>query len=174
MQEDRHIADRHLRVMHACEKGATGVYWGHRMVASVFFRSIVSQLSEMHAHEMEHFAIFGSLMKSRDVRHVVAPVLWCAGGIVYGVVTAMAGKRAVWKSTAVIETIVEREMLEAASFFQAYDPEIHAAIHRILVEERQHKQAGELQSQGVSSLDAAVISAANAGAAASKKLAEKL
>ena len=123
---------------------------------------------------MEHFAIFGNLMKSRGVRHVVAPVLWCAGGIVYGVATALVGKRAIWKSTAVIEAIVEREMLEAASFFQKYDPEIHAAIHRILVEELQHKQVGELQSQGVGALDAAVSSAARAGAAASKKLAEKL
>lgn len=174
MQEDRRIADRHLRVMHACEKGATGVYWGHRMVASMFFRGIVPQLSEMHAHEMEHFAIFGNLMKSRGVRPVLAPVLWCAGGIVYGVATAMAGKRAIWKSTAVIETIVEREMLEAAAFFKTHDPEIHAAIHRILVEELQHKQAGELQSQGVGALDAVVSSAAQAGATASKKLAEKL
>jgi ubiquinone biosynthesis monooxygenase Coq7 len=144
------------------------------MVAAVLFRDIVHPLSEMHAHEVEHFAIFGNLMKSRGVRHVVAPVFWCVGGIVYGVATAMAGKRAIWKSTAVIEAIVEREMLEAASFFKEQDPEIYAAINRILIEELQHKQVGELQSQGVRVLDAVVSSAAQAGATASKKLAEKL
>jgi ubiquinone biosynthesis monooxygenase Coq7 len=174
MSEDRRTATRHLRVMHACEKGATGVYWGHRTVASVLFRNIVKQLTEMHAHEVEHFAIFGDLMKSRGVRHVVAPFFWCAGGIVYGVATAMAGKRAIWKSTAVIEAIVERELLEAASFFKAQDPEIYAAINRILIEEIQHKQVGELHSQGVSVLDAVVKSVAQAGATASKKIAERL
>ena len=171
--EDR-LARRHLRVIHACEKGATGVYWGHRLVASLFFRDLIPQLSQMHAHEMEHFALFGALMKSRRARTVLFPVVWCAGGIVYGFFTALAGRRAVWRSTAVIEGIVERELLEAASFFQARDPEVHSAIHSILLDELQHKEQGEAHSREGRKLDAIVDSAAQAGAAASKKLAEKL
>jgi ubiquinone biosynthesis monooxygenase Coq7 len=167
-------ATRHLRVMHACEKGATGVYWGHRVVAWIFFRDLIPRLSEMHAHEMEHFAIFGSLIRQRRVRQVFAPVFWCAGGIVYGFVTALGGRRAVWKSTAVIEGIVERELLEAAAFFRERDPEVFAAIHRILLDELQHKELGESHAPGEHELDGVVSSAAQAGATVSKTLAEKL
>jgi ubiquinone biosynthesis monooxygenase Coq7 len=167
-------AARHLRVIHACEKGATGVYWGHRLVAWLLFRDIVPQLTNMHAHEVEHFALFGALLRQRGVRHAFAPVAFCAGGIAYGFVTALGGRRAIWRSTAVIEGIVERELLEAAAFFEARDPEVHAAIHRILLDELEHKQAGERQSPGSAPLDEAVGAAARTGAAASKGIAGKL
>jgi ubiquinone biosynthesis monooxygenase Coq7 len=174
MSSDARLFNRHLRVIHACEKGATGVYWGHRLVAFLFFRDLIPQLSQMHTHEMEHFALFGELMKTRRTRTVLFPVLWCAGGIIYGAVTALGGRRAVWKSTAVIEGIVERELLEAAAFFEDRDPEICAAIHRILLDEREHKQQGEANSLDAGKVDASVGVAAQIGAATSKKFAERL
>jgi demethoxyubiquinone hydroxylase (CLK1/Coq7/Cat5 family) len=64
---------RQLRVIHACEKGATGVYWGHRLVASLLNRDVVPVLTQMHAHEMEHFALFGDILRRRGIRHVFAP-----------------------------------------------------------------------------------------------------
>lgn len=168
------LARRHLRVMHACEKGATGVYWGHRAVARVFYRDMIVQLDEMHGHEVSHYAIFGELMKARGVRTVIAPVFWCAGGIVYGVVTALAGRRAIWRSTAVIEAIVERELKEAADFFEERHPEIHGAILKILAEEVAHMLAGEANSPGSAPVDGLVDPVARAGALASKGLAEHL
>lgn len=78
----------------------------------------------MHGHEVEHFALFGQAMRSRGIRPVVAPRVWCFGGIVYGVLTALAGRRAIWRSTAVIEDIVERELTEAAAFFKEHDAEV--------------------------------------------------
>lgn len=165
---------QHLRVVHACEKGATGVYWGHRMVASVAYRDIVPKLSEMHRHEMEHFAAFGSLMRSRGVRTVVAPVLWCAGGIAYGVLTALAGRRSVWRSTAVIEAIVERELTEAAEFFKDKDAEVFSLIQKILAEEVEHKLTGEEHSPGSRAIDKFIDPTAHAGASVSKSLAERL
>jgi ubiquinone biosynthesis monooxygenase Coq7 len=174
MTSDARVARQHLRVMHACEKGATGVYWGHRAVASIFYRSLIPQLTQMHAHEVEHFALFGALMKRRGIRGVFAPVLWCAGGIIYGIATGIGGPRAVWKSTAVIESIVEKELLEAAQFFQSRDPETYALIQLILEEETEHKRLGEAQAPGQKQLDGLVSSAAHAGATASKKLAERL
>jgi len=160
--------------MHACEKGATGVYWGHRAISSLLYRDIVPQLSEMHRHEMEHYARFAEIMRSRGVRAVVAPVFWCAGGIVYGVVTALAGRRAIWRSTAIIESIVERELTEAGEFFKERDPEIFRTIHEVLAEEVAHKLAGEANSPGARSVDKIVAPAAKAGAAISKGLAERL
>jgi 3-demethoxyubiquinol 3-hydroxylase len=160
--------------MHACEKGATGVYWGHRAVARVFYRDMIVHLDEMHGHEVEHYAIFGRLMKARGVRAVVAPVFWCAGGIAYGALTALAGRRAIWRSTAVIESIVERELKAAADFFEHRDPEIHGAILKILAEEVAHMIAGENNSPGSSPVDGLVTPAARAGASAAKGLAERL
>lgn len=174
MTAETRIFNRHLRVMHACEKGATGVYWGHRLVAAIFFRDLIPQLSQMHAHEQEHFALFGNLMMARRTRTVMLPVLWCAGGIIYGFITALGGRQAVWKSTAIIEGIVERELLEAAAFFETRDYEVHSAIHKILLEELQHKEHGEANSMSTGKLDAVVRAAAKASALASKKIAEKL
>lgn len=168
------LARRYLRIMHACEKGATGVYWGHRLVASLFFRDLVPQLTEMHGHEVEHFAVFGRLMRARAVRPVVGPVLWCAGGIGYGVLTALGGRRAVWRSTAVIEDIVERELNEAAHFFEKWDSEVHRAIVTILQEELTHKHQGEANSPGEQPLDKIVTPLAKAGALASKGFAKRL
>lgn len=168
------LARRHLRVMHACEKGATGVYWGHRAVARVFYRDMLAQLDEMHGHEMAHYAMFGQLMRARGVRTVIAPVFWCAGGIVYGVLTALGGRRAVWRSTAVIEAIVERELQDAAQFFEQRDAEIHSAIVKIVAEEVAHKAAGEANSPGSAPVDGLVEPAARAGALASKALAKRL
>ncbi|NJS37530.1 MAG: hypothetical protein HC765_15835 [Brachymonas sp.] len=134
--------------MHACEKGATGVYWGHRAIAKVFYRDLIAQLDEMHGHEVEHYAIFGQLMKARGVRSVIAPVFWCVGGILYGIVTALAGRRAIWRSTAVIESIVTRELKVAADFFENRDSEIHQAILRILEEKAAHMAVGQNNSPG--------------------------
>lgn len=170
---DRHY-QRHLRIIHACEKSATGVYWGHRLVATLLYRNMLSQLSEMHSHEVEHFEIFGRLMRDREVRTVIAPVFWCIGGILYGVTTALAGRRAIWRSTAVIEAIVERELNEAASYFQIRDPEVYEAIQQILIDELEHKLAGETNSPGVASIDRVVEPAARGGATAAKELAKRL
>ena len=165
---------RHLRIIHACEKGATGVYWGHRLIATLLYRNMLSQLNEMHRHEVEHFEIFGKLMHARRVRTVIAPVFWCIGGILYGVVTALAGRRAIWRSTAVIEAIVERELNEAADYFRTRDPEVYQAIQQILIDELEHKLAGEANSPGVATIDKVVEPTARIGAAASKELAKRL
>jgi ubiquinone biosynthesis monooxygenase Coq7 len=128
----------------------------------------------MHSHEMEHFALFTELMRQRVVRPVVAPVFWCAGGIAYGVATALFGRRAIWKSTAVIEGIVERELMQAALYFENTDREVHGAMQRILVDELQHKQLAESRAPGAGSIDGVVSTAAKTGASVSKHLAGRL
>jgi ubiquinone biosynthesis monooxygenase Coq7 len=168
------LVDRHLRVIHACEKGATGVYWGHRLVAWVLYRDLVAALTEMHAHEMQHYDLFGKLIAEKRSRKVFAPVLWCAGGIVYGFLTALMGRRAIWRSTAVIESIVEKELTAAAAFFEARDRRIYEAIQTILIDEVEHKERAAEASPGLGRVDAVVTPAAEKGAAVSKTLAERL
>ncbi len=54
MSQNKEI-ETQLRIIHACEKGATGVYYGHRIIAKLFFRDMITTLDEMHRHETEHF-----------------------------------------------------------------------------------------------------------------------
>ena len=174
MDQDQRLFDRHLRVIHACEKGATGVYWGHRLVAWLFYRDLVPQLTQMHAHEMEHYALFGALIREKRTRRVPFPVLWCGGGIIYGLFTALLGRRAIWKSTEIIETIVERELTEAAQFFEGRDATVHGTILRILEDERRHREEAQAHCPEAARVDTVVRPAAQGGALLSKKLAEKL
>ncbi|AXQ27199.1 hypothetical protein D0B54_00170 [Solimonas sp. K1W22B-7] len=173
MDKDAALFDRHLRVIHACEKGATGVYWGHRLIAFAFYRDLIPQLTLMHAHETEHYALFGELIRQKRTRRVPFPVLWCGGGILYGVFTALFGRRAIWKSTAIIEGIVEKELTEAADFFQHRDATVHATILRILEDERQHKLEAQAHCPEAAAVDALIEPTAKGGAALSKTLAQR-
>jgi len=174
MKSEIKLYDRHLRVIHACEKGATGVYWGHRFVASLFYPDLVVELTSMHQHETEHYQLFSNLITRKKAHPVSLPVMWCAGGIIYGFITALLGRRAIWKSTAVIEGIVEKELLDASEFFRTRDEQIYIAIHKILLDELQHKARAEANSQNKTDIDGLISPIAKAGANLSKKLAEKL
>ncbi len=166
------LLNQHLRVIYACEKGATGVYWGHRVVAAVFFRDLIAPLSEMHAHEMEHFARFGEILKARGARRVSFPLLWCAGGIAYGVLVALFGRQSVWTSTVTIEAIVERELMAAATVFKEADPQAYEHIHTILLDELAHKNGAELSLVGKPV--AFVVGFAKVSASVAKRLAQVL
>ena len=60
--------EKELRIMHACELGAVGVYRGHKCVARYFFRANLSYLDNMRFHEKDHASIFRDLPKERDAR----------------------------------------------------------------------------------------------------------
>ncbi|HQS58563.1 MAG: hypothetical protein B7Y56_11720 [Gallionellales bacterium 35-53-114] len=132
--------ERQLRIIHACEKGATGVYYGHRALAKVFFPRIIPDLDEMHAHESEHFEIFGALINSRGSRKATLPIMWCAGGIVYGLFIALFGVNSIWVSTATIEKIVSTELNLAAKFFKENDNVIYSAVQKIKLDEEHHHE----------------------------------
>jgi len=131
--------DKQLRIIHACEKGATGVYYGHRMVAKLFYPKIISDLDEMHAHECEHFKIFGDLINDRGSRRATFPILWCAGGIGYGFIIGLLGVNSIWVSTATIEGVVNIELEIAAEFFKENDSQIYSAVNKIKIDEELHR-----------------------------------
>ena len=131
--------DKQLKIIHACEKGATGVYYGHRVVAKLFYPKIISDLDEMHAHECEHFSIFGDLIKTRGSRRVTFPIIWCVGGIAYGLIIGTLGVNSIWVSTATIEDIVNTELEIAAKFFKENDSQIYDAVNKIKIDEELHR-----------------------------------
>lgn len=129
-----------LRIIHACEKGATGVYYGHRLIAKLFFKDMVKALDEMHKHETEHFNLFGYFFAQYKNAVVLPSILWCAGGIIYGLLIGLLGRNAIWISTASIENIVNKELDEAAIFFKEKDIEIHHAVLDIQKDEIHHQK----------------------------------
>lgn len=131
--------EKQLKIIHACEKGATGVYYGHRIIAKIFFPKIVPSLDEMHHHECEHFLIFGKFVKEKNISKGLPPVLWCAAGIIYGLFIGALGENSIWVSTAKIEEIVNKELDEASVFFREREPEIFNAVLEIQKDELLHK-----------------------------------
>ncbi len=128
-----------LKIIHACEKGATGVYYGHRLIARLFFAGMVPALDEMHQHEKEHFALFGAFLATRGAKQRIPPVLWCAGGIIYGILIGLLGRNAIWVSTATIEGIVNKELDMASIFFKDKSIDIYHSVLTIQQDELQHQ-----------------------------------
>ncbi len=131
--------EKQLKIIHACEKGATGVYYGHRIIARIFFPKIVPLLDEMHQHECEHFSIFGQFIKDKSMSSGLPPVLWCGAGIVYGLFIGALGENSIWVSTAKIEDIVNKELDDASAFFREKEPEVFKAVLDIQKDELLHR-----------------------------------
>lgn len=131
--------EKQLKIIHACEKGATGVYYGHRIIARILFPNIVPSLDEMHQHECEHFSIFGKFVQDKNISKGLPPILWCGAGIIYGLVIGILGENSIWVSTATIEEIVNKELDDASEFFRNKEPEVFKAVLDIQKDELLHK-----------------------------------
>ena len=128
--------------MHACERGAVGVYRGHKCVARYFFRATLEQLDSMRSHERGHAELFASLLAERGWRRCHLSALWFWGGLFYGVIVGMLGLKAIGTSTAVIESIVDHEF-EMSLARLAHEPEFCRTLRVVQAEERAHRSYGE-------------------------------
>lgn len=138
---------KELRIMHACEKGAVGVYRGHKCVARYFFRSKLKDLDQMRFHEREHSDIFSRMLSERGYRKCYFSGLWFWGGLFYGFSIGIFGLKAIGISTAVIEDIVEDEFEKSINKLRAH-PQIISEVKKVQLEERQHRACGELFAEG--------------------------
>ncbi|MDX1497829.1 MAG: demethoxyubiquinone hydroxylase family protein, partial [Salinisphaeraceae bacterium] len=98
--------ERIIRVDHAGERGAIGIYSAQLLVARVLYKDLVTVLEEMLSHELEHYATFNRLLKARGIRHCYGLTLWALGGWGLGIITALLGRNAIWVCTNSIETTV--------------------------------------------------------------------
>jgi len=134
--------NKELRIMHACERGAVGVYRGHKCVARYFFRSKLNQIDSMRDHESGHATIFENLLENRNGRLCYGHQLFFWGGLFYGVFVGFMGLRAIGVSTYTIENIVGNEFNIALEKLKN-DPELYSQIKKVQLEEQEHKKAGE-------------------------------
>ena len=164
---------KELRIMHACEKGATGVYRGHKCVARYFFRTNIMQLDGMQNHEKEHSKVFEELLANKNIRTCYGSNVFFWGGLFYGVFIGLFGLKAIGTSTSTIENIVNDE-LELSLLILKDEKEISGIVRKIQLEELEHKRCGEVLSGGATSELKIIKIIANFCAYTAKFIAQKL
>ena len=142
--EQRTIEDI-LRVDHSGEFGAIHIYRGQIFVSRFMNNRIVANLEEMLSHEIEHFKIFDSILKKREIRHCYALQFWAFGGLVLGITTALMGKRAVWVCTSAIESTVFTHLVEQIEYLKGKDTEVLEAVLAIKTDEEAHRDHANSQ-----------------------------
>lgn len=165
--------DEELRIMHACELGAIGVYRGHKCVARYFFRASLYDLDAMRLHEKDHASIFSDLLKERNARFCFAHQLFFIGGLFYGVIVGLLGLKAIGISTYTIEKIVNEEFDIALDKLQS-DKSICDKIKEIQLEELQHRDSGKILAGDKYPFSVVVERIAKSGAYTAKFLASSL
>ncbi len=128
-----------LRVNHAEERGAIGIYRGQIAIAKVLHPSVVVPLSKMLAHEEEHFRRFDSILVRRGIRHCYALGFWAFGGWFIGLFTALLGPKAIWSCTAAIESTVNEHLSGQVEFLRSRDAEVLSAVESIRFDEEAHE-----------------------------------
>ena len=134
--------NRELKIMHACELGAVGVYRGHKCVARYFFRTNLAELDSMRFHEKSHAEIFKNELSNRNSRVCYLSPIFFWGGLFYGVFVGLFGLKSIGVSTSTIESIVVYEFDEVLKELDK-DSELYAVIKAVQLEELEHKDAGK-------------------------------
>lgn len=134
--------ERIIRVDHAGERGAIGIYSAQLVVARVLYKDLVPVLEAMLLHEREHYATFNRLLNSRRIRHCYGLGLWAFGGAVLGTLTALLGRNAIWVCTNSIETTVLHHLEWQLAFLNKHDAEAYAAVLSIKSDEEEHREMG--------------------------------
>lgn len=165
--------EKELRIMHACELGAVGVYRGHKCVARYFFRATLSELDNLRSHERDHASLFRSLLNERGGRLCFAHQLFFIGGLFYGVIVGLLGIKAIGISTYTIEEIVNEEFELALSKLKN-DASLCTKIRAIQLEEQQHRDLGKTFAGNSYALDGVIKRMARAGAYTAKYFAASL
>ncbi|PNE01599.1 ubiquinone biosynthesis protein Coenzyme Q7 Coq7 family protein [Alcanivorax sp. MD8A] len=135
--------ERIIRVDHAGERGAIGIYSAQLLVSRLLYKDLVKALEEMLSHEREHYATFNRLLKEREIRHCYGLTVWALGGWVLGIITAILGRNAIWICTNSIETTVLHHLHWQLAFLELHDAEAYAAVLSIKQDEEEHQEMGE-------------------------------
>lgn len=138
------LGDRIMKVDQAGEHGAVCIYRAQRWVAGWRAPDLVPELEEFLAHERRHRACFGAELERRGRRRCRSWLLCGLGGFVLGIVTGLAGRRAIAATTVAIETVVLRHMEEQIAVLEQNDPAAAAVLCDVIGDEREHHARSSL------------------------------
>lgn len=132
------LGDRIIKVNHAGEHGAIGIYTGQILMARLTAPKMVAELREFRSHEQRHRAIFGAELQRRGRRRCRSYWLCGMGGFVLGAITGLLGSSAIAATTTAVESVVLRHLEHQLIVLQGHDPLAASAISSIVAEEQQH------------------------------------
>ncbi len=162
-----------LKIMHACELGAVGVYRGHKCVAKYFFRANLAELDGMRFHEKSHSEIFKNELKHRNGRVCRMSQIFFWGGLFYGAFIGMFGLKSIGVSTSTIESIVVHELNEVLKTLDS-ESQLYLTIKQVQLEELEHKESGKSLSGEDYLFEKFIARFAKLGAYTAKNLASVL
>lgn len=164
MKPNTTIAARILRVNHGGETGAIHIYRTQIRAASWAAPDLKAFLQHALAHEIEHRAIFRSLMPDRNSKPCRLMWIWGVGGTLLGAGSALLGREGILACTQVVERTVHRHLDDQIAWASDNDPVLAQAIKRIQVEELDHLAFAEAErrSQGLAWFSGMVASATEA------------
>lgn len=132
------LGDRIIKVNHAGEHGAIGIYSGQILMARLTARHMIGELAEFRSHEQRHRAIFGGELHRRGQPRCRSYWLCGIGGFVLGAITGLLGANAIAATTVAVESVVLRHLDHQLATLSGKDPAAVHAISSIVAEERQH------------------------------------
>ena len=138
LAESFDLGDRIIKVNHAGEHGAIGIYTGQILLARLTAPHLVDELVEFRSHEQRHRAIFGAELLRRGRPRCRSYWLCGIGGFVLGTITGLLGANAIAATTVAVESVVLRHLEHQILTLGGHDDAAVAAIASIVAEERQH------------------------------------
>jgi len=132
------LGSRILKVNHAGEFGAIGIYSGQIAVARFIAPSLVPELVEFRSHERRHREIFGAELARRGRRRCRSYWLCGFGGLALGLMTGVLGRSAISATTVAVEHVVLRHLEHQLALLHGTDAAACEAIGAIVEEERAH------------------------------------
>ena len=132
------LGDRIIKVDHAGEHGAVCIYTAQRWLARWRAPEMIGEIDDFIAHERGHRAIFAAELERRGRSRCRSYWLCGAGGFLLGLLTGLAGRRAIAATTVAIERVVLRHMREQIAELAGADPHAVEALVHIVAEEQEH------------------------------------
>lgn len=141
------LGDRIMKVNHAGEHGAIGIYTGQILMARITAPRLVSELVEFRTHEQRHRALFGAELQRRGRRRCRSYWLCGVGGFVLGAITGLLGAGAIAATTVAVERVVLRHLEGQIALLEGHDRFAVEAIAAIVAEEQQHHDQSAVHAQ---------------------------
>lgn len=136
--ETDQLGDRIIKVNHAGEHGAIGIYTGQIFIARLTAPKMVGELADFRSHERRHRAIFAAELARRGRARCRSYWLCGAGGFVLGAATGLFGRSAIAATTVAVESVVLRHLDHQLDLLRDRDPHAVSAISSIVAEEQHH------------------------------------
>ncbi|MGK5040947.1 demethoxyubiquinone hydroxylase family protein [Janthinobacterium sp. GB1R12] len=162
MHANTQFSNRAMKVNHAGEQGAIGIYTGQIFVARLTASHLVPELRAFRAHEREHRTLFHDVLERRGLPRCRSYSLCAAGGYALGIATGLCGARAISLTTVAVERVVLQHLRHQLTMLSD-DDDAAGAIKAILKDEQEHHEQALIHAQG-SGMFGRMLSAVVSGA----------